>query len=314
MVYLTCSLFIGCKKATQRKASWPNPCGFFMYQKTVIDLYIEWKSSYAQRAGECYRLWIVRFYDFVDKNPTELEAEDFTRFSLNLQETHSVKTVQFALTAVKDHCRWLRNMKLADPPLEMIRKPKGAAKSYKPIPKDQFDRIVDNIDVSTDYGVRDALLYWLFWDTGMRVSEVCALDILQLDLSDKSAIIVTKKTAGKERKIFWGDETHELLLKYLEIRKKYAHDDALFVGFGPYSHGRRAEPIAIQKIIKKHGLAVGVSANPHRLRHSWAVYRYRKGADLKFIQWGLGHASLRTTETYLQVEDIEMEAKARVYV
>jgi integrase/recombinase XerD len=286
-------------------------------QLGIVDRYISWKSSYAQRAAECYRIWIVRFYDFVAKKPEEWEAEDFVRFSLNLQSSHSVKTVQFALTAVKDHCRWLRNMKLADPPLEMIKKPKGKAKSYRPITRDQFESIVSNIDTSTDYGVRDALLYWTFWDAGMRVSELCSMDVDQLDLFDKSAVIGTKKGHGevqKQRKVFWGKRTHELLLKYLEIRKKYARDGALFVNMGPYSRGERMETVAVQKVIKKHGRAVGIEVRPHQIRHSWAVDRYRRGADLKFIQWSLGHESLRTTETYLQVEDREMEAKARIYV
>ena len=145
-------------------------------------------------------------------------------------------------------------------------------------------------------------------DTGLRVSELCGLDIEDMDLDDKSALVIGGK-GEKDRTVLFTDATVRAVESWLPIRKSRARltgtDDnerALLLS----SRGRRMNPRSVQKLIDRLADASDIPRSrlsPHTLRHTFATGLLERGADLVTIQRLLGHSSIATTRVYLEIGD-----------
>ena len=145
-------------------------------------------------------------------------------------------------------------------------------------------------------------------DTGLRVSELCGLDIEDVDLDDQSALVIGGK-GEKDRTVLFTDVTVRAVESWLPIRKSRARltgaDDserALLLS----SRGRRMNPRSVQKLIDRLADASDIPRSrlsPHTLRHTFATGLLERGADLVTIQRLLGHSSIATTRVYLEIGD-----------
>ena len=148
-----------------------------------------------------------------------------------------------------------------------------------------------------------SLVVTLMLDTGMRVSEVCGLNLEDVDFDDESARVIGGK-GDKDRLVLFTKRTVERLKAWMPIRTRLASADeqACFVN----RHGRRIQPRGIQRMMD----ALGQEANlpkgkltPHVLRHNFATGLLERGADLVTIQRLMGHATIATTRVYLEISD-----------
>ena len=145
-------------------------------------------------------------------------------------------------------------------------------------------------------------------DTGLRVSELCGLDIEDMDLDDQSALVIGGK-GEKDRTVLFTDATVRAVESWLPIRKSRARmtgtDDserALLLS----RRGRRMNPRSVQKLIDRLADASDIPRSrlsPHTLRHTFATGLLERGADLVTIQRLLGHSSIATTRVYLEIGD-----------
>ena len=145
-------------------------------------------------------------------------------------------------------------------------------------------------------------------DTGLRVSELCNLDIDDVDYIDLSALVIGGK-GEKDRTVLFTESTTEALEAWTPIRKvrtnlsnEFDSDRALFIS----SRGRRINPRSIQKMIDRLADEADIPRSrlsPHTLRHTFATGLLERGADLVTIQRLLGHASIATTRVYLEISD-----------
>ena len=147
--------------------------------------------------------------------------------------------------------------------------------------------------------VRDRAILELFYSTGMRLSELVALDLDDLDLVADQARLRGK--GKKERLVPVGRPAVVAVRRYLPGRDAVvavpgADRRALFLG----ARGRRLSPRAVQRIVRRFLDAVreGGALRTHSLRHSFATHLLDAGADLRAVQELLGHASLSTTQVY----------------
>ena len=140
-------------------------------------------------------------------------------------------------------------------------------------------------------------------DTGMRVSEVCGLNLDDIDVDDASALIRGGK-GDKDRMVLFTERTLERLQSWLPIRTSLVDqsEDACLVN----RHGRRLQPRSVQRMMD----ALGEQSNlpkgkltPHVLRHNFATGLLERGADLVTIQRLMGHATIATTRVYLEISD-----------
>ncbi|WP_454931298.1 tyrosine recombinase XerC [Actinomyces israelii] len=147
--------------------------------------------------------------------------------------------------------------------------------------------------------LRDVALLELLYATGVRVSELCGLDVADLDRSRRTMRVLGK--GDKERTVPYGAPASRALEDWLAVRGRIAlraAGGALFVG----ARGRRLDPRAVRDVVHRAAALAGVpDLGPHGLRHSAATHVLNGGADLRSVQELLGHASLATTQRYTHV-------------
>lgn len=193
-----------------------------------------------------------------------------------------------------------RNAVSADPCLNMAtaRQP---TRFVHTLSEAQVEALLAAPDVSTPLGLRERTMLELMYASGLRVSELVALKIVELSLND-GVLRITGKGA-KTRLVPFGAEARTWLERYLKdargIILNGQVDDALFVT-------GRGGPMTRQMfwvVIKKHALKAGIQAplSPHTLRHAFATHLLNHGADLRVVQLLLGHSDISTTQIYTHV-------------
>lgn len=147
-------------------------------------------------------------------------------------------------------------------------------------------------------GVRDLAILELFYSSGLRLSELTGLNLLDLDLlSDQ---VKVRGKGRKERLVPLGSRASRVLRNYLELRETVAalpggDKRAVFLG----RRGKRLTPRSVQRIVHRAlDVVGGESLKTHSLRHTFATHMLDAGADLRAVQELLGHASLSTTQIY----------------
>lgn len=155
-------------------------------------------------------------------------------------------------------------------------------------------------DLSTPAGVRDRAILETLYGAGLRISELTALDLREVDLDEGMARVRGK--GAKERIVLFGEPAVAALERYIDIARPallVETTPALFLN----RSGARMSARAVQMLVRKYALVAGLSQDvwPHLLRHSFATHLLDGGADLRIVQDLLGHSSANTTQIYTHV-------------
>ncbi len=184
-------------------------------------------------------------------------------------------------------------------PVAVIRTPKQDKRLPKYLELEQIEKLFSNCDTTTLLGARDRAILETLYSTGMRVSELVALEVSEIDLS--ASVVKVRGKGKKERLIPLGPGAVKAILHYLDLRRgafaQSRHNpDALFVN----KHGQRLSTRSVRRKLDKYLLEAGLdlSVSPHTLRHGFATHMLQRGADLRSLQELLGHQSLSTTQIY----------------
>jgi integrase/recombinase XerD len=203
------------------------------------------------------------------------------------------------LAAVRAFYRFLLlEGRIGQDPTEFLEAPHGWKKLPRYLSGEEVERLLAHPDRRTRMGLRDALLLALLYDCGLRVSELAALRLEQLDL--ESWLIRVRGKGDKERFVPFGEEARAAILAYLsQSRGRTCRSN----GNGHLFPGARGGHLTRQRawqIVKSHLVGAGVSrsVSPHTLRHSFATHLLDNGADLRAVQLLLGHADISTTQIY----------------
>jgi site-specific recombinase XerD len=161
-------------------------------------------------------------------------------------------------------------------------------------------------DVNTLSGLRDRTIMELFFSSGMRISELTALNQDQMSMLKDNATDRTYELSiigkGKHiRTIFISPRSAFWIREYL--KKRHDVEKPLFINARSKSDERRLTPRSIQLMIQRSSLLAGVSkkVTPHTLRHTYATDLLNHGADLRSVQELLGHKNVATTQIYTHV-------------
>ena len=167
--------------------------------------------------------------------------------------------------------------------------------------------LLEQPDVSSTLGARDAAWLELLYASGLRISELVGIDIDDLEL--RARLVKVHGKGSKERIVPFGTKAEAALRGYLAVRGELIRDveeQAVFVNY----RGERITARSIRRLfddyVRDASLRAGVS--PHTLRHSFATHLLNAGADLRAIQELLGHASLSTTQKYTHLNDWQLMA------
>ena len=190
---------------------------------------------------------------------------------------------------------------IAQDPGPLLGTPKRQRNLPAVLGQDEAARLLERMDVEGPLGLRDLAVLEVLYGTGVRVSELCGLDIDDIDDGRGTVRVLGK--GGKERIVPIGEPALRAVGDWLRAGRPALATDrsgpALFLG----ARGGRLHPTSARRIVHARIAEVGEvpDLSPHGLRHSAATHLLEGGADLRSVQEILGHASLQTTQIYTHV-------------
>lgn len=212
-------------------------------------------------------------------------------------------TIGRKLAAVRGLHRFMVTEGMAEAdPTSMVRSPRRPDPYPRSLRVDQVLALLETPDLSTPGGRRDSALLEFLYATGARVSEAVGLDIVDLDLVERTARVTGK--GSKQRLVPLGREAVAAIERWapdrLRLSRRDVPGDPLFMNL----RGGRLTRQGAYGIVRKRAAEAGIAAesvSPHSLRHSAATHMLEGGADLRTVQEMLGHATISTTEVYTRV-------------
>lgn len=216
------------------------------------------------------------------------------------------------LAGIKSFYGFLARRKIIEVnPARRVKTPKLPQRLPRAVPVDEAFALMEAPDAQKLLGLRDMAMLEVLYGGGLRVSELCGLDVRDLDARSKTVRVLGK--GNKERLCPLHDGAMEALRAWLERRsellakpgKKQA-PEALFLNFRGGRLTTRSVERHLERYVQQLGLQRKVS--PHALRHSFATHLLAGGADIRSIQELLGHASLSTTQRYTAVSFEQLQS------
>ena len=254
---------------------------------------------------------LCAFAKRLDRTPAQLDRGDLEAFVRELMVSGlSPRSVARHVATVRGFYRFLvLDGRLTANPAEDVQAPRAWPALPRFLSLDEVDRLLEQPDTDTPAGLRDRALLEMLYATGMRVSELVALRVGDVDL-DRGLLTCLGKGA-KERMVPVGRTAAEWTRRYLASGRPALLKRRESINLFPNARGGPAlSRVGFWKIIKKYGRQAGLARelSPHTLRHSFATHLLARGADLRVIQTLLGHADLSTTEIYTHVIDTRLRA------
>jgi site-specific recombinase XerD len=223
---------------------------------------------------------------------TPVMINDFLSFVSSMR-TYKPKTFHRIISTLSSFYRFLYTQgAVSTNPLTGVDRPRIKHQEIKYLKHSQVLRLIDSIE-----DPRDKLIVRTIYATGVRVSELCGMNIGDIDFEEKTIRIHGK--GDKVRIVFIDDDTLAEIRNFIGTRI----DGPLFIG----QQGKHISARAIQHIFK-HYAPNGIT--PHKIRHSYASELYRRSKNLRVVQENLGHSSIKTTEIYLHTD---LEERRQVY-
>jgi len=277
--------------------------------------YLHIEKGYSPHTVRSYRIDLSQFLGFlvskgllargVEKGVKSVTPVLMREYLGSLFGRYKRVSIARKLSAVRTFFVYLEKRRgLASNPSSETATPKMEKYIPTHLPVDEMFRMLAGAEKGTVSGVRDSALMEVLYSCGMRVSEVCGLDIPSMDLEQRIARVVGK--GDKERIVPVGRKALNAVKHYLSATEGLRRRMGYAAGEGPLflnARGGRLTPRSVARIIKQHALKSGLdrSVSPHALRHSFATHLLEGGADLRSVQELLGHASLSTTQRYTHV-------------
>jgi len=217
----------------------------------------------------------------------------------------SPKSLQRRLSACRSFYRWLlKNGRIAASPAGSLRAPKAPRKLPQVLDADEAQALVE-VPTDVPLGLRDRALLELFYSSGLRLSELCALRWRDLDLADGLVTVLGK--GSKQRSVPVGSHARNALAAWRAGQPPASAEAPVFPGRnGPITP--RAVQLRLRLLAQRQGLFKRV--HPHLLRHSFASHVLESSGDLRGVQELLGHADIATTQIYTH---LDFQHLAKVY-
>lgn len=215
------------------------------------------------------------------------------------------------LAAVRTFFRYLRREGLVSrDPSALLSSPKREQKIPVHLEEPDMDRLLEAPSTDAPLGRRDRAILELFYAAGLRLAELLALDLADVNLSSRLVRVMGK--GGKERIVPFGSRAEAAIRTYLPDRlalleagtPRREDQDALFLSYKGRRLGARSVHRLVGRYVARSSARTGVS--PHALRHSFATHLLERGADLRAIQELLGHARISTTQRYTHVNAAQL--------
>ena len=285
--------------------------------------YLEVEGGRSKKTTENYRLYLERFYEIAQEilnketvKPSEITRELLRKYRLKLNRygtengSDDLKTITQAyhLIALRGFLKYLarREIKSLDPSLVDL--PHVIRKQVTFLHYDEVEDMLNQIDTSTESGLRDRAIIELLYSGGLRVSELVGLNRDSINLERREFMVRGK--GSKDRPIFISEACADRVRDYLDARTDslpalFLNNSRNLQAVDTSGNYRRITARSVERIVEKYARLAGITkkVTPHTLRHSFATDLLMNGADLRSVQSMLGHADISTTQVYTHVTD-----------
>jgi len=268
---------------------------------------------------EFFQNWLLKAQNAEDFNVEKIDEEIVRNFRLYLSHTYKNphkgdlkrQTQNYFLVALRSFFKYLTKQKLPVLSAEMIDLAKARDRNIKHLQKNQLEDLFKSVDTRDESGIRDRTILEVLFSTGLRVSELVALNREQVNTTSGEFGVIGK--GGKARVVFLSKDAKEWLEKYLD--KRSDNYRPLFIRYsGPKGNEeltdekKRLSVRSIERLIEKYRKKAGIlfRIGPHVLRHSYATDLLTAGADLRSVQEMLGHKNISTTQIYTHVTNTRL--------
>lgn len=288
--------------------------------KDYLD-YLEIEKNRSPKTRENYERYLKVFIKFADiKTEKDIAADKVREFRLYLAraktpdgENFKKSTQSYYIIALRNFLKYLikRDFNVLSP--DKIELPKISQRQIEIIEYDDLERMLKSPKGNDLKSLRDKAILETFFSTGLRVSELCALD-RYLDL-ERGEISIRGK-GDKLRVVFLSDNAKKAIKNYLD--KRTDADEALFISLTKSKKslpdGRQAKvigriiPRTVQRMVDFYARKAGIAkkVHPHMIRHLYATDLLINGADLRSVQELLGHSNISTTQIYTHITNKEL--------
>ena len=261
-----------------------------------------------------------------DLEPDDLQLSTIRGFMAELyKQGQSRSSVARKLSALRAFVRFLkREGWIESDPASLAVSPKREVKIPAHLSVDEMSRLLETPDTTEPLGRRDRAILELFYASGLRLSELVALDLEDVNLPGRIVRVMGK--GRKERLVPFNGATADSLRQWLRDRaglraaanpqaptpnsqskprvRRVDASEPLFVNF----RGTRLTGRSVQRLVARYvsSCSTRFGISPHALRHSFATHLLQRGADLRAIQELLGHVQLSTTQRYTHVNAAQL--------
>lgn len=256
-------------------------------------------SAYRQDL-EAFESWLTKQHDKPIANAVEADIQEW--FAA-MHPKSRASTANRRLASLRRFFLWARRQGLVEQdPCLRLQASRQPPRFPKTLSETQVDALLRAPDVGTPLGLRDRAMLETLYATGLRVSELVGLGVLEVNLAD-GVVRVTLGKGGKDRLVPMGAEAQHWVERFLREGRNVLlgqqRSDALFVT----ARGGPMTRQAFWQLVRKYALKAGIHAplSPHVLRHAFATHLLNHGADLRVVQMLLGHADISTTQIYTHV-------------
>src|SRR5664279_3837054 len=289
-----------------------------MYMSELLHDYVEHlevEGGRSAKTAENYSLYLERFVAFTDDITVgKITTEIIRKYRLWLNryindngDGLATITQGYHLIALRGFLTYLSKRDIVSLSPEKIELPKVSRKQVTFLHFDEVERLLGEIKLDDETGLRDRAIIELLFSSGLRVSELVNLN--RDHINTKRREFMVRGKGQKDRPIFIGEAAAARVDDYLAARLdnlpplflSYSRNNMSSTG-GDY---RRLTSRSIQRIISKYARLAGITkhVSPHTMRHSFATDLLMNGADIRSVQTMLGHSSITTTQVYTHVTD-----------
>jgi integrase/recombinase XerC len=249
--------------------------------------------------------------------PAQLDRTAIRGFLAEMhKDGRSRATAARKLAALRTFLKYLRREEIiASDPGELVRTPRADVRMPAHLSETEITQLIEAASADTPLGRRDAAILELFYASGLRLSELCGLDVEDVNLPAKMVRVQGK--GGRQRIVPFNSATAQAIRAYLRDRdglvgqegregqdRRERRRHPVFVNY----RGGRLTVRSVDRLVRRYvaSFSERTGISPHALRHSFATHLLQRGADLRVIQELLGHARLSTTQRYTHVNAAQL--------
>ena len=260
--------------------------------------YLLYQKGLSKNSVDSYRTDLIKLSNYLQNE--EISKTNIDNFFLDMAEfKYSDSTKKRMYSSIKNFLKYINeynDYELID--ISYI-KLKSSNKLPEVISISDIEKLINFYNHDDYLQSRNKTIIDVLYSTGCRVSELCDINLSDMDLDEK--YLKLKGKGSKQRIVPIGSKLHENLIEYLKVRSSFIQNNekTLFLS----KSKNKLDRTAVFRIIKKTAMSLSLQSDiyPHTLRHSAATHMLEGGCDLRTVQEFLGHSSVSTTQIYTKV-------------